>query len=125
MIVSLLIAILIVIVIYVASHRLSGLQVFVVLSAAFAGVTLVIFPTLAARAAAALGVGRGTDLLLYLSIVGGFFIIANFYFRFKRQEQQLIEIVRAQAIDQARFRASDDAEPLTKPYVVAKPQVRS
>jgi hypothetical protein len=59
---------------------------------------LVVFPDLASKAAAVLGVGRGTDLLLYFAIVGGMFVAAHYYFRFKRQEQQVVAVVRALAI---------------------------
>ena len=69
MIVSILIAALLFVTIYVASHRLSGLQIAVVLSVFLVGVAMVASPQLAQAAAQLVGIGRGTDLLVYLSIV--------------------------------------------------------
>jgi hypothetical protein len=98
MIVSLLIGAIVVIGLYVASHKINGLQLTLVLVLAAFGTVLVVFPDLASKAAAVLGVGRGTDLLLYFAIVGGMFVAAHYYFRFKRQEQQVVAVVRALAI---------------------------
>lgn len=97
-IVSLLFIALLFITIYVASHRLSGFQTAIVVLAFFIGIAMVAFPSLAERAARAVGVGRGTDLLVYFSIVGGLFVTANFYFRLKRQEAMIIQIARKVAI---------------------------
>jgi hypothetical protein len=94
MIVSLLLAALVLLGLYVGSHRLSGLQVAGVVTTGVVGLVLVIVPRLASYAAGLLGVGRGTDLLLYLSIVGGLFVSANFYFRAKRQERQIVVLTR-------------------------------
>jgi hypothetical protein len=98
MIVSVLIGAIVVIGLYVASHKINGLQLTLVSVLAALGTVLVVFPDLASKAAAVLGVGRGTDLLLYFAIVGGMFVAAHYYFRFKRQEQQVVAVVRALAI---------------------------
>ena len=104
MIVSLLVGCLVIIGLYVASHRINGLQLTLVLGLGMLGTLLVMFPALASRAASSLGVGRGTDLLLYFAVVGGMFVAAHFYFRFKRQEQQVVAVVRALAILEAERR---------------------
>lgn len=101
MIVSLLLCALLVLGLYVGSHRLSGLQTAVVAVVASGGFLLVIFPTLSSATARFLGVGRGTDLLLYVSIVGGLFVAAHLYFRTKQQERQIVELTRALAIQRA------------------------
>ena len=44
------------------------------------------------------GVGRGTDLLLYLLIVTFVFIVIHFYLRFKDSERRLTDLARAVAI---------------------------
>lgn len=102
MIVSILLLSIIVLGTYVASHKLNGVQLLFVLAFLGAGVLLVVFPSAASWVAAKLNVGRGVDLIMYLSIVAGLFTAANFYFRFKRQEQQLIAVVRRLAILDAR-----------------------
>ena len=58
------------------------------------GVILVIFPDLSQHAAEFLGVGRGTDLILYLLVlyvyVGSILILG----KFRKLEQNLTELVR-------------------------------
>jgi len=102
-IVTILLAALVVLTIYVATHRMTGLQLCAVLIAGAAGIALVIAPELASRVAVALGVGRGTDLLLYLAIVAGLFASANFYFRAKRLQLAHVTIVRECALLAARL----------------------
>ena len=98
MIATILFGALVVLAAYVASHRMSGLQTLAALTFLGCGCVLVISPSLAEEVATALRVGRGVDLVTYFSIVGGMFVAANYYFRFKRQEQQLITTVRALAL---------------------------
>lgn len=99
MIVSLLIAALVLLALYVGSHRLSGGTTAVMLGLAALGAVLVVFPGVTSRIATKLGVGRGTDLLLYVSIVAGLFVCANLYFRIKKQEQRIAELSRAFALE--------------------------
>lgn len=89
---------------YVASHRLSGGQLLAAIALLAAGITFVVWPSAATFVAVRLNVGRGSDLVTYFAIVGGLFVTANFYFRFKRQEQQLVAVVRELAIRNARTR---------------------
>lgn len=57
-----------------------------------------------------LGVGRGTDLILYLLVVGcGFFAVSTFL-RFKELELRFARLARTIALSEARRRdESDDA----------------
>ena len=103
MIVSLLLAALVVLGLYVGSHRLSGIQAAIVIALACIGLTLIVSPSVASAAAQRLGVGRGTDLLLYFSLIGGLFISANLYFRSKQQEVQIVAITRALALANAKL----------------------
>ena len=89
---------------YVASHRLGGMQLLGALGLLATGITIVVWPGAAQWAAERVGVGRGADFVVYFAIVGGLFVAANFYFRFKRQEQQLVTIVRELALRNARVR---------------------
>lgn len=100
-IVSVLIASILALGLYVASHRLTGVQVAAVVGIGVLGLALVVFPDFAQYAARTLGVGRGTDLLLYFSVIAGLFVGANLYFRYKRQEAQLIAVVRKVALMEA------------------------
>ena len=98
MFVSLLVLSFIVIAIYVGSHKLSGLQTVGVLILFLTGILLVVVPPLAGNVAAFFGVGRGSDLILYLCVVAGLFVAANFYFRIKAQEEMIVTLVREIAI---------------------------
>lgn len=65
------------------------------------GVIAVIQPDLMTWLANRVGVGRGTDLLLYiLTVVFGFFSL-NTYLRFKDTERRLTRLARAMAIRDA------------------------
>jgi hypothetical protein len=84
---------------YIGSHRsLSKLQLLFVAAFFAVGAVMVLWPELANRAAAILRVGRGADLLLYFAVLCGVLVAANFYFRFKQNEQVVIAIVRQLAI---------------------------
>jgi hypothetical protein len=107
MIVSLLIVALILTVLYIASHDLSGFQVLGVCAFFAVGVVLVAFPGLSSALARLMGVGRGADLITYLAIVGGLFAAANLYFRSRRSDRQLAQVVRELAI----LQAENEAEP--------------
>ncbi len=91
----------IVLALYVGSQRLSGGTTAILIAMAFLGAILVVFPSVTSRAATFLGVGRGTDLLLYLAIVAGLFVCANLYFRIKKQERRIAELSRAIALSQS------------------------
>ncbi len=102
MIVSLLIGLLVMVALYVGSHRLSGAEALIAVVSFAGGALLIVFPWLATDLAQRLNVGRGTDLILYVTIVLNAFLVANFYFRFKRDEQIIVKLVRAIALRDAR-----------------------
>ena len=64
----------------------------------------ILMPELTTIAAVKLGIGRGTDLLVYLSAIG--FLLAFFYFyqKCRRLESDLTQVVRNLAIDDAQQR---------------------
>jgi hypothetical protein len=100
--VSLIIASLVIIALYIGTKRLSGLETSAVILIALAGIVLAIFPMLSQRVANVLHVGRGTDLIFYLAVLAGLFVVSNFYFRFKRHEETLIALARQNAIRNAK-----------------------
>ena len=55
-------------------------------------------PDLLVRAAHFLGIGRGADLVLYLSVIFSFSAFFITYLRFRRVDEQLTTIVRQIAI---------------------------
>lgn len=58
-------------------------------------------PEILVRAAHFLGIGRGADLVLYLSVIFSFLAFFITYLRFRRVEEQLTTIVRHIAIRDA------------------------
>jgi hypothetical protein len=61
----------------------------------------VVFPDIWSAMASALGVGRGTDLLLYLFILVVLAFIAATYLHFRSVETQLTMLARRIALDEA------------------------
>src|SRR5580704_5482559 len=100
--VSLIIASLVILALYVGTKRLSGFETLGVVLIALAGIVLAIFPVLSTWVASFLHVGRGTDLIFYLAVLAGLFVVSNFYVRFKRHEETLIALARRNAIDNAQ-----------------------
>lgn len=77
----------------------------------FAGILFVIFPDFTTKISSFLGVGRGADLLFYLSIVSFSYLIMLLYSKIKKLENQLAELVRSQALSGANnFPASKKTE---------------
>lgn len=67
----------------------------------------VIWPDITNKIATRLGVGRGADLVFYVSILLFWFVILKLYARIRRLEQLLTQIVREDALNKA-------ATPVTK-----------
>lgn len=64
-------------------------------------VVLVLFPELTTRVAHLLGVGRGTDLVLYVALIAGLHVALLLYVRTRELERKLTEQARAIAIRNA------------------------
>src|ERR1700733_5526006 len=58
----------------------------------------IVNPDSTTRLATKIGVGRGTDLLLYLSIITFSYIVLVLYSKLRKQEKQLTELARKQAL---------------------------
>ena len=65
------------------------------------GTLLVLFPEYSNKIAHWAGVGRGADLLFYLSILFLFFLILKLYSRLRKMEQNFTEIVRSKSLEEA------------------------
>ena len=59
-----------------------------------AGIVFVLFPQLTTKIANKLGVGRGTDLILYVCIIFFLFVMIRMYARIRKLEQTVTKIVR-------------------------------
>jgi small membrane protein len=58
------------------------------------------------------GVGRGADLLLYLTVIGFLFVALNTYLKFKDYQARLTSLARTVAIEEARRRQNDRQRPV-------------
>ena len=56
-------------------------------------------PSLAAQLAKFLGVGRGVDAVLYLAVVGLFFIMFRILVRVEKMEKNITNLVRSNALN--------------------------
>ncbi len=62
------------------------------------GIVMVWQPSISDRLASLLQVGRGTDAILYLSLVAIFYLIFKLFVRFEKSEKELTALVREVAI---------------------------
>ncbi len=61
---------------------------------------VVVMPNSSALLAKAVGIGRGADLIVYLSLAFIFFIIFRFTVQIERLNKQLTQVVRKKALDE-------------------------
>lgn len=89
---------------YLALFQLRGrwLQRTLGIALALLLASFIIMPDLATKTANLVGVGRGADLIFYLSHVLGAYFAIRIFRRQVRQEEQLTELVRALAYLEAR-----------------------
>lgn len=73
------------------------LLLFILMAAA---VLFILFPEWTSVLAKKLGVGRGTDFVVYICIVLFYFVILKLYARMRKLEQQITDLIRKQALDE-------------------------
>jgi hypothetical protein len=71
------------------------------------GAVLVIRPELSTQIAQYLGVGRGSDLVLYLWMAVSLLLLANIHFRLRSQNAMITLLAREIAIQQAEAKDAD------------------
>jgi hypothetical protein len=90
-------------------------------TALMAGVVIaVISPGLLTRVANAVGVGRGTDLVLYTLAVGFGFYVVNQYLRGQDAREELHALARRIAVVEAADRYGIDRNPAPRPGEAAE-----
>ena len=72
-----------------------------------AGVAAVLFPSLLQALADAVGVTRGTDLLLYVLALVIIYLMGSTGVRFREQEARLVLLARQVALSQAEIRLAE------------------
>lgn len=71
------------------------------------GITAVLFPLSVTHVANAVGVGRGTDLVLYVSVMVYLFVAVSLYQRVHDLDRQITELTRQLALLTARRTESE------------------
>jgi small membrane protein len=89
---------------HLAVRRLSAMALLA------AAAMAVLFPDLVTQLAHVVGVGRGTDLVLYLFVVASAVVWLGVYRRFTEMDARMTQLVRALALAEAA-RAGDDSTP--------------
>jgi hypothetical protein len=74
---------------------------------AAAAIVSILNPALTTKVANFLGVGRGTDLLLYALTAVFLYVVAGVYLKFRDVERQLTVLARRHAIDEAARRVRE------------------
>ena len=92
---------LLILVLYFSRLRSSVLDRLVVVFFSILGISMVIAPNWTNWAANLVGVGRGADLLIYLSIIGFGFVILLFYSKLKALDSSITDLARSVAIERA------------------------
>jgi hypothetical protein len=75
------------------------------------GVLAVVFPNILQDLADAVGVRRGTDLLLYLLAIVIIYLVGSTSVRFREQEARLVRLSREVALTEAAARIPDTGSP--------------
>ncbi len=78
------------------------------------GAVLVVYPDLSTYVARSIGIGRGTDLILYIFVILSLFNHVNLVSRIRTIERHLTVIVRAAAIEKS-LAASQPREEMPEP----------
>jgi small membrane protein len=70
-------------------------------------ISFILWPNITNTIAQKLGVGRGADLIFYLSILIFWFIILKLYIRIRKLEQRFTDIVREDALKNVKEASTD------------------
>jgi hypothetical protein len=94
------------------SARTRAWKKLIVIALTGVAVLSILRPELTQRAANIVGVGRGTDLLLYLLTAIFLYVAVGFFLRFRDVERQLTVLARRLALDEAAAAARTGDRPL-------------
>lgn len=87
--------------VYFRHFRSLLLDRIIILAFGILGVLMVIFPARADKLAQIFGVGRGADLIVYLTLVGLAFIVFILISKISALEARLTEVARSEALAHA------------------------
>jgi small membrane protein len=78
------------------------LDIFLLFLMVATAAVFILWPGITSTIARKLGVGRGADLIFYLSILLFWFVILKLFSRIRRIEQKMTEIIRMDALRYAK-----------------------
>ena len=93
--------------VYFAKVRSQLLDRLIVVSIAGFGIALVILPEMANWLAHLVGVGRGADLLMYISLIGIIFLLILIYSMLREMAANITHLARDIAINRVTFLTND------------------
>ena len=99
------------IIVYFSKVRSQLLDRLVILFIGGFGIALVILPDIASWLAHLVGVGRGADLLMYISLTGIMYVLILIYSRLNELEAQITHLARDIAINRSAFLTDDRINP--------------
>jgi hypothetical protein len=67
-----------------------------------AAATVVLVPEIATRLAQAVGVGRGSDLAIYVAVLGAYYILFRIMVRLERMERDISKLVEELALNKMK-----------------------
>src|SRR5215213_1699900 len=86
--------------------RSSSIDAFFILVLVVSSLLFVFFPELSNKVAHLLGVGRGADMIFYISILFFCFVILKMYSKIRKLEQHITAIIREKTINDGDSGAS-------------------
>ena len=86
---------------FLRKTRSKGSTIVLLIIAAVAAAIFILWPDFTTRIARLLGVGRGTDFVLYISIMLFAYVIIHLFGRIRKLEQLTTELLRRDAIRSA------------------------
>jgi small membrane protein len=95
---------------YFRQFRSQMIDRLIVVLVAGVGSVLVLCPEISSMAAAVVGVGRGADLVIYIGLVQGFFVMLLLLAKIRNCEARMAAIVRERAIATSEWCGKDVVE---------------
>ena len=86
---------------FIRKTRSKGFTIVLLIVAAAISAIFILWPDFTTRIARLLGVGRGTDFVLYISIMVFSYVIIYLFARIRKLEQMMTELIRRDAIRSA------------------------
>jgi hypothetical protein len=105
------------------SQRTRAAKKLIFLLFAIASILAILSPAVVQRAATLVGVGRGSDLVLYVTVILVLYMGLDFYLRLQDQDEQITRLTRALAIADACARHSSSQPSTPADARASQPQV--